>query len=137
MIEVSDATRVMAGVLFLTIPTIEFGGWFLLRIAGGKQEVTDKQRTFFRAGHAHAGVFVILALVTQLFVDAADTSGLPELVAREGVAAAAILVPAGFFLSVVRPGATAPSRLVLLIPVGMATLAAGVITTGIALIAST
>ena len=33
MVEVSDATRVMAGVLFLSIPTIEFGGWFLLRLA--------------------------------------------------------------------------------------------------------
>jgi hypothetical protein len=137
MVEVSDATRVMAGVLFLTIPTIEFGGWFLLRIARGKQEVTDKQQAFFRAGHAHAGVFVILALLSQLFVDAADISGVTELIARVGVAAAAILVPAGFFLSLVRPGATTPSRLVLLIPIGMATLAAGVITTGIALITST
>jgi hypothetical protein len=136
MVEVSDATRVMAGVLFLTIPTIEFGGWFLLRIATGKQEVTEKQRTFFRAGHAHAGVFVILALLSQLFVDAADISGVSELVARDGVAAAALLVPGGFFLSVARAGATAPNRLVLLIPIGMASLAAGVITTGIALIAS-
>ena len=136
MIEVSDATRLMAGVLFITIPTIEFGGWFLLRIATGKQQVTEKQQTFFRAGHAHAGVFVILALLSQLFVDAADVSGVVELVAREGVAAAALLVPGGFFLSVARPGATVPSRLVLLIPIGMAVLAAGVITTGIALIAS-
>jgi hypothetical protein len=137
MIEMSDATRVTAGVLFLTIPTIEFGGWFLLRIARGKQGVTEKQRTFFRAGHAHAGVFVILALLSQLFVDAADINGAAELIARTGVATAAILVPAGFFLSVARPGATTPNRLVLLIPIGMATLAAGVITTGIALIAST
>jgi len=137
MIEMSDASRVIAGVLFLTIPTIEFGGWFLLRIARGKEEVTEKQQTFFRAGHAHAGVFVILALLSQLFVDAADIDGVTELIAREGVAAAAILVPAGFFLSVVRPGATTPSRLVLLIPAGMVSLAAGVITTGIALIAST
>src|SRR5687768_9940247 len=99
MVEVSDATRLMAGVLFITIPTIEFGGWFLLRIATGKQQVTEKQQTFFRAGHAHAGVFVILALLSQLFVDAADVSGVAELVAREGVAAAALLVPGGFFLS--------------------------------------
>ena len=136
MIEVSDATRVMAGVLFLTIPTIEFGGWFLLRIASGKQEVTEKQRTFFRAGHAHAGVFVILALLSQLFVEAADINGVFELIARTGGAAAAILVPAGFFLSVARPGATTPSRLVLLIPIGMVALAAGVVTTGVALLTS-
>src|SRR5688572_11404106 len=114
-IELSDGTLVTAGILLLSMITIESGGAFLLKIARGGQDATDIQRTFFRAGHAHAGMFVTLALVCQLFVDAADLSGVPEALARSGVAAAAILIPAGFFLSVLGPGATKPTRVFLLI----------------------
>ena len=115
-IELSDGTLVTAGILLLSMITIESGGAFLLKIAHGGQEATDIRKTFFRAGHAHAGMFVTLALVCQLFVDAADLSGVPEALARSGVAAAAILIPTGFFLSVLgprrpsRPGCSCSSR---------------------------
>lgn len=58
------------------------------------------QTSFFRAGHAHAGVLVILSLICQVFVEhAALGPGLAWLV-RIGVPLSAILIPAGFFLSV-------------------------------------
>lgn len=58
------------------------------------------QTSFFRAGHAHAGVLVILSLICQIFVEyAALGSGFAWLV-RIGVPLAAILIPLGFFLSV-------------------------------------
>ncbi len=135
--ELSDASRVMAGILLLAITTIEFGGVFLLRIVRGDHPVTEEQRTFFRAGHAHAGVLVSLALICQPFVDAADLEGAAELVAREGVAVAALLIPGGFFLSVARPGATEPNGLIRLIPLGVVSLAAGVIALGLGLLTST
>jgi len=50
-------------VLLLTIVAIEYGGWFMLRVVRGRQPATPFQQAFFRAGHAHAGVLVILALV--------------------------------------------------------------------------
>ena len=59
-------TRSTAGVLLLTILFIEYGGWFMLRVVRGRQPTTAFQKAFFRAGHAHAGVLVTLALVCLL-----------------------------------------------------------------------
>lgn len=126
----------MAGILFLSLVTIESGGAFMLRVVRGRQPATDLQRTFFRAGHAHAGMFVTLALVSQVFVDATDLTGATAWVARTGIAVAAILMPAAFFLSVLGRDATEPNRLVVLLPVGAAFLAVGAATLGIGLLAA-
>jgi hypothetical protein len=130
----SDQSQLMAGILFLSLVTVESGGAFMLRVVRGHQPATDLQRTFFRAGHAHAGMFVTLALVSQLFVDATELSGLAEWVARSGIAVAAILMPAAFFLSVVGREATEPNRLVVLLPVGATFLAVGATVLGIGLL---
>src|SRR5438034_6684650 len=95
----SSYSRSTAGILLLTIVAIEYGGWFMLRVVRGRQPVTEFQQAFFRAGHAHAGVLVILALVGQLLVDATGLFGPLADLARDGIWAAAILMPAGFFLS--------------------------------------
>src|SRR5216683_1133653 len=81
----------------------QYGGYFLLRLFSGQMpgmKPSPLQTSFFRAGHAHAGVLVILSLICQMFVEhAALGSGLAWLV-RIGVPLAAILIPLGFFLSV-------------------------------------
>jgi hypothetical protein len=42
----TDATKLMAGLLLITVTTIEYGGTFLLGILSGKQpELTDFQRS--------------------------------------------------------------------------------------------
>lgn len=135
-LDLSDATRDLAGILLLSIVTIELGGAFMLRVVQGKEPATDIQKSFFRAGHAHAGVLVMLGLVMQLYVDATDLSGGLEWLGRSGVPAAALLIPGGFFFSVMRRGAQAPSRLIWLVYAGGAMLAAGVVTLGIGLLAA-
>ena len=70
-----DASRTMAGILFLALVTVETGGLYLVRIVTGREDVTPFQEKFARAGHAHAGVLLVLALVCQPFADAADPSG--------------------------------------------------------------
>ena len=130
----SPDARSTAGVLLLTIVFIEYGGWFLLRVVRGARPATDFQRAFFRAGHAHAGVLVSLALVGQLLADATTLSGLPALLARDGIWLAAILMPAGFFLSAAGRGVTQPNRLIVLTYLGVATLALGVVSLGIGLL---
>jgi hypothetical protein len=132
--KVSHASTQIAGILLLTIVAVESGGVFLLRVARGRLARTPIQRTFERAGHAHAGVLVLLSLVVQPYVDAAGISGLSEAAARDAVPIAAILMPAGYFLSVARPGTERPNRLVILIWLGAASLAVGVVTLGIALL---
>ena len=53
---------------------------------------------------------------------------------RISIPVAAILVPAGFFFSVVSPDATAPNNLINLVYVGATVLAIGVFTLGVGLI---
>lgn len=135
-ISLSADARSTAGVLLLTIVAIEYGGFYLLRIARGREALTQFQESFARAGHGHAGVLVILALVCQVLADAADSGGLLGLLARNAIPLAAVLVPAGFFLSSTGRGVTQPNRLVGLVYAGMASLAAGVVSLGIGLLAS-
>src|SRR5215207_6576976 len=90
--------RGTAGVLLLTLVAVEYGGWFMLRVARGQKPATEFQKAFFRAGHAHAGVLVTLSLVAQLLIGAAGSSGVAATLTN-GIWVAAILMPAGFFLS--------------------------------------
>jgi hypothetical protein len=134
--DLSDASRVMAGILCISLVTVESGGALMLRIVRGQQPATPLQQTFFRAGHAHAGVYLVLGLVAQVLVDATTLTGATEWVARAFIPAAALLLPGGFFLSVARQGATEPNRLALMIPLGGVVLAAGLLTLGIGLLAA-
>jgi hypothetical protein len=130
----SPDARTTAGVLLLAIVAVEYGGWFVLRIVRGREPKTPFQQAFARAGHAHAGVLVSLALVAQILADATSLRGLPAALARNGVPWAAILMPAGFFLSSAGRGRTAPNRLIGLLYAGMAALAAGVVALGAGLL---
>jgi hypothetical protein len=134
---VSDASLRVAGILLVVVPTIEFGGYSLLRfIARREPGYLDNsvRRALFTAGHAHAGVLVILALVGLLYVDQADLSSGAKSLVRNTLTAAPILMPAGFFLSIASPAATKPSRLIALVYLGALSLAIGTVTLGIGLL---
>jgi len=129
--------RIMAGVILITVPTIQYGGYFLLtqlldRASGCVQN--PLRQNFFRAGHAHAGVIVLLSLICQLLADGAALPTPLLWMARIGVPAAAILIPAGFFFSMLSPSATQPNGFISLIYAGAAVLAASVVTLGIGLL---
>lgn len=129
--------RIMAGIILITVPSIQYGGYFLLTSltnrSSGYMENALRQN-FFRAGHAHAGVIVILSLVCQVLADSA-TLPVPLLwLARIGVPAAAILIPLGFFLSMPSPTATEPNGFVSFIYVGAVVLAVSVLTLGVGLL---
>src|SRR3954453_2592202 len=70
MLDLSDAARTTAGIVALTVVAIESGGLFLLPLPSGREPATDFQRSFYRAGHAHAGVLVTLGLVCVLLGEA-------------------------------------------------------------------
>ena len=66
--------RMMSGIILITVPTIQYGGYFLLTsmmTKGSGYMDNPLRQNFFRAGHAHAGVIVILSLVCQMLADAA------------------------------------------------------------------
>ena len=133
----SDASKQLAGILFVLVPTIEYGGWSLLRmIARRIPGYLDNpvRQNLFRAGHAHAGVLLMLALVGILYVDQSDLSPGTRTLVRTGLALAPILMPAGFFFSVLRPDADRPNRLIVLVYLGALSLAAAAVTLGVSLL---
>jgi len=128
-----DSLR-LAGVLLLTVVAIESGGYYMLSLWTRPNAKTPFQIGFARAGHAHAGVLVILSLVIQIYADAAGMSGILGAIAREGVPAAAILMPAGFFLSSIGAGRTSPNGFIWLTIAGTVTLGVGVLALGFGLV---
>ena len=132
----SSDSRHLAGILFLALVTVETGGLYLLKVVRGRQDVTAFQEKFARAGHAHAGVLLVLALVCQPFVDATTLSGGWAWVARSGVAAAALLMPGGFFFSSMGRGRTEPNRLIVLVLLGAVLLAVSLATLGVGLLSA-
>jgi hypothetical protein len=127
----SPDARFTAGILLLSIVAVESGGLYMLRIVRRQQQATGFQISFSRAGHAHAGVLVVFGLVCQLYADAAGIGQPLAWIARSGVPLAAILMPAGFFLSSAGAGRTEPNRLIWLVYAGIVSLTTGVVSLGI------
>ena len=130
----SDESRVLAGILFLSLVTVETGGLYLVKLWKDAAGATPFQIGFARAGHAHAGVLLVLGLLCQLFVDEADLSGFFGWLARSGVPVAAILMPAGFFAASAGRGLTRPNRFIVVVYAGALVLAAGLTSLGVGLL---
>ncbi len=124
---------IVAGATVLTVITIMFGGTFLLRASTGHVALNGLQQRYFRAGHAHAGVLVILGLVCLLVQTAAAAPALWGW-ASVGVLASAILIPAGFFLSVLGNDPQRPGRALTLIWVGASVLTLALVAVGVSVI---
>lgn len=129
-----------AGILMLVYPTVVFGGasllWHWITKQTAYYDHPLRQR-LWRAGHAHAGVLLLLSLVALLLVDhAVLTDGWKQLV-RITIPASAILLPVAYFLSVARPDAERPNRLVNLAYLGGASLTAGMLVLGVGLLRAT
>lgn len=132
----SRESRRIAGLLLISLVFVETGGYYLTRVDSGAVALTDFQAGFARAGHAHAGVLVVLSLVAVMLADAAGLRGPFGYLARLAIPAAAILMPTGFFLSSSGAGATGPNGWIALLWIGAICLAVGVVSLGVALLRS-
>jgi len=132
----SPQSRLVAGIVLILVPTVEIGGASILSLLIGDPQYgqNDLRQDLWRAGHAHAGVWLVLSLVTLRYVDEAALSEGLRWVVRLAFPAAAILMAFAFFLSVVPPEATEPNAMIylayvagLLLAVGLLLLAVGLI----------
>jgi hypothetical protein len=133
----SPESRRLAGILLVLFPTVVLGGVSLLRLLIDAQSgyvQNPLRQDLWRAGHAHAGVLLILSLVALRYVDEAALSDRVKGLVRLATPAAAILLPIAYFLSVLPPTATEPSALIYLAFVGAVILAAGLFTLGVGLL---
>jgi hypothetical protein len=125
--------QIIAGAVLLSVIGIAYGGTFLLRVTRGSVPANELQQRFFRAGHAHAGVLVILGLLIMLLTRLNDVAQ-PWQTLSFGVLIAAILMPGGFFLSVIGRDPQRPNRLIALLWAGAALLVTGLASAGVGLI---
>ena len=136
---ITRASRRVAGFLLVVLPSVLYGGLFLL-----SQLMDDRsgymanplRQNLFRAGHAHAGVLLVLSLIALRYVDEANLSSLWKWTVRLGIPSAAIFLPAAFFFSVLSPTATRPNGFINLAYIGAVVLAGSLLALGIGLLRS-
>jgi hypothetical protein len=103
--ELSRDAKVFAGIILLAVPTVQYGGLAILGMlthgvagAGGAEAgLNAEQLALFRAGHAHAGVWLILSLVIQVLLDAAKLSASARWLARIAAPVGTLALSGGFF----------------------------------------
>jgi DNA-binding NarL/FixJ family response regulator len=106
----SPASRRLAGILLVILPTVVFGGVSILTLLINEPEYMQNKlrQDLWRAGHAHAGVLLVLSLIVLRYVDEASLPERLKQIVRTVIPSSAILLPAAFFFSVLRPDATEP-----------------------------
>lgn len=133
----TEPSKRLAGILLIILPTVAYGGvtllTMLIRPESGYADNPLRQ-DLWRAGHAHAGVLLILSLVILRYVDQANLSEKVKHFVRTGTPTTAILIPAAFFLSVLDPESTEPNNLIYLAYAGFVLLTVTLVTLGIGLL---
>jgi hypothetical protein len=135
----SAQSRRTAGILLLVFPTVLYGGYALLQMLIGDPAymANPLRQNLFRAGHAHAGVLLVLSLVALRYVDEARLSPAWKEFVRWGIPSAAIFLPAAFFFSVVSPLAAHPNGFINLAYVGAVILGISLFALGWGLVQTT
>jgi hypothetical protein len=115
--------------------TVEYGGWALLAFLTGHGTLGAFRERFLRAGHAHAGVLLVLSLAYFLYLGRAGYSAGVQWLAGSVLLAGVLTQSEGFFLHMERgqegrsSEGTALSRIgALLIAAALIILAIGLIT---------
>jgi hypothetical protein len=130
------ASRRTAGVLLIVFPTVVIGGVSVLTLLVTDPAYADNplRQDLWRAGHAHAGVLLLLSLIALRYVDDARLAERTRSLVRWAFPATAVLLPLAFFLSVLTPSAIAPNPLINLAYLGAVVLAAAMLTLGVGLV---
>jgi hypothetical protein len=128
-----DPTKVLPIVSLGSLVTVEYGGWALLSFLTARQGLTEPQTRFFRAGHAHAGVLLVLSLVFFVYLDRTDFGDGTQWAVGLVLLAGILAQSGGFFLHLALGARSTPSlgtRVTragaLLIAVALVTLAVGI-----------
>jgi hypothetical protein len=95
-----EPSKVYPIVALLSLVTVEYGGWALLSFVSTRRgQLSDFQTQFFRAGHAHAGVLLVLSLVYFLYLGSrTDFAESTQWIAGAILLAGVLAQSGGFFL---------------------------------------
>jgi hypothetical protein len=93
-----EPTRLFPVIVLLSLVTVEYGGWALLGFLTGQGRLSAFRQQFFRAGHAHAGVLLVLSLVYFSYLGKAGYSTAAQWAAGSLLLAGVLAQSGGFFL---------------------------------------
>jgi hypothetical protein len=98
--------RIFSILAWIALPTVMYGGYALLGLLV-RGELTEFQLTYFRAGHAHAGVLLLMALLYLHYMEQTRLSRGIKVGAAATVVAGILAQSGGFFLHMLvgQPGA--------------------------------
>lgn len=97
--------QVFAIISWIALPTVMFGGYSLLRLMSDNDEFfTPFRLSCFRAGHAHAGILLVLSLVYYVFMGQTGLQGALVWGACIVLMVGTLTQSGGFFLHMI-PGA--------------------------------
>lgn len=127
-----------AAVLLVVFPTVVFGGVSILFLWITRRHpyLRDNplRSRLWTAGHAHAGVLLVLSLVALLLLEHAQLGQAGRRLVQWAFPLAAILLPVAYFLSVLPADTRRPNRLINLAYLGAVSLTVGMLTLGIGLL---
>jgi len=93
-----NTLRIWIIASWIALPTVMFGGYSLLRLLNEGDRLTPFQATWFRAGHAHAGVLLLMSLLYTTFLDQTSLSAAVKHTACLAVFVGVLAQSGGFFL---------------------------------------
>ncbi len=132
-----EPTTLLPIIAVLSLISVAYGGSALLGFLTGRGRLSGFQEQFFRAGHGHAGVLLVLSLVYFLYLDRTGYSTSVQWLAGLLLLLGIIAQSGGFFLHLWlgQPDRSSPGTVVtrsggVLIAVALVILAVGLITSG-------
>jgi hypothetical protein len=90
--------RVWIILAWIALPTVMFGGYSLLSLINRGNALTPFQVTWFRAGHAHAGVLLLMSLLYYTFMDRTALSPVVKHAACATLFVGILAQSGGFFI---------------------------------------
>jgi hypothetical protein len=129
-----EPTTVLPIVAIVSLVTVESGGAALLKFLTGGEGPQPWQRAFFRAGHAHAGVLLVLVLVYLLYLPRAEFSDGLEWAAGGVLTVGTLAQSGGFFVHMAAGEEGRPSRGTTLTRIGGGLIAVALITLAVGLV---
>ena len=121
---------------WIALPTVMFGGYSLLRLLNRGDQLTPFQVAQFRAGHAHAGVLLLMSLLYYTYLGQTSLASGLKLIAAATLFIGILAQSGGFFLHMLIGKAGQPSLGTTITTIGALLLAAAVIVLVYGLIAA-
>jgi hypothetical protein len=94
--------KVLIILTWISLPAVMYGGFTMLQfLTRSKSPLSDWQLRMFRAGHAHAGVLLLMTLLYEVFIQQTPLSRTAQILCTIVIILGVLLQSGGFFVHMV------------------------------------